>query len=186
MIGPTTEREHIQRYQINSAGLWLFIFSEAFLFLVFISTRFALVGTYRPQQLNQALGAAITVLLLSSSLTAYLGLRALRSGALDRFRRLLTVTMGLGLLFLVGVGLEWSEGFEFFPPSTTYGTAFFTLTGLHGLHVLTGILVLLALHLYSRSVPLSPSQPWPAEGCIRYWTFVDVMWLVIYPTLYWL
>ncbi len=186
MIGYAVHREHTERSQINSTGLWLFILSEAFLFLVFISTRFALVGTYRPQQLNQALGAVITVLLLSSSITAYLGLSALRAGAVERFRRMLTVTIGLALLFLVGVGLEWSEGFEFFPPSTTYGTAFFTLTGLHGLHVLTGILVLLALYLYSRRVGLSPSQPWPAEGSIRYWTFVDVMWLLIYPTLYWL
>jgi cytochrome c oxidase subunit 3 len=175
-----------ERYPINSTGLWLFIFSEAFLFLVFISTRFALVGTYRPSELNQGLGGIITLILLSSSFTAYRGLSGLRSGSLERFRRLLLATVALGLIFLVGVALEWTEGFEFFPPSTTYGTAFFTLTGLHGLHVISGILVLGALYLYSRGKTSTHRLAWAAEGSIRYWTFVDFMWLLIYPTLYWL
>lgn len=186
MADVALEHTEISRHEINSTGLWLFIFSEAFLFLIFIATRFALVGTYRPAQLNQTLGGIITLLLLSSSFTAYRALAALRSGSLDTSRRLLLGTIGLGLMFLVGVTLEWTEGFELFPPSTTYGTAFFTLTGLHGLHVLSGILVLAALYLYVQSAASKGGRTWPAEGCIRYWTFVDFMWLLIYPTLYWL
>ncbi len=181
-----TSAEHVNRREINSTGLWLFIFSEAFLFLVFIATRFALLGTYRPHELNQLLGAIITVLLLGSSFTAYRGLQALKLSDERRFLPMLTFTIFLGILFLVGVGLEWREGFEFFPPSTSYGTAFFTLTGIHGLHVVSGLLVLTALRLYARRQTLNPSNLWPAEGCIRYWTFVDFMWLLIYPTLYWL
>ncbi|MBM3946349.1 MAG: heme-copper oxidase subunit III, partial [SAR202 cluster bacterium] len=59
------------RLRINRIGLWLFLLSETFLFGALISTRYFLQGLHRPEEVNQALGLAITVVLLGSSLTAY-------------------------------------------------------------------------------------------------------------------
>lgn len=165
------------RAGVESLGLWIFIASEAFLFLVLIATRFALPGAERPPELNQLLGLGVTVVLLSSSVSAYLASRALRRGDLAGFRRGVRATLALGLVFLVGLGIEWAEGFALFPPARGYGSVFFTLTGMHGLHVVSGLVV---LWLTTRSV----RDEWPVRAAVRYWTFIDAVWLVIYPTLY--
>lgn len=171
------ERPGHDRTSIESLGLWIFIASEAFLFLVLISTRFALVGFERPADLNQLLGAAVTVVLLSSSVSAYAATRALTRGDTSRFRLFVRITLTLGIVFLAGLALEWAEGFAAFPPARGYGSVFFTLTGFHGAHVASGLLI---LWLATRRV----RDPWPARAAVRYWTFVDAVWLLIYPTLY--
>lgn len=162
---------------IQSFGLWIFIASEAFLFLILISTRYFLLGLERPGELEQLLGAAVTAVLLSSSVSAYAGLRALRRGDEAGYRRWIRLTLALGAAFLVGLSLEWAEGFGAFPPGRGYGSVFFALTGVHGFHVLSGLVVL-------GLVLRSGRGTWPATAAVRYWTFVDAVWLLIYPTLY--
>ncbi len=171
------ERPGHDRTSIESLGLWIFIASEAFLFLVLISTRFALVGFERPAELNQPLGAAVTAVLLSSSVSAYAATRALAGGEAGRFRLFVRLTLALGVVFLGGLALEWAEGFAAFPPARGYGSVFFTLTGFHGAHVLSGLVVLWLATRRAR-------DPWPVRAAVRYWTFVDAVWLFIYPTLY--
>jgi cytochrome c oxidase subunit 3 len=165
-------------------GLWLFIASEALLFSAFIAARFAMVGLTRPAELNQALGLAITTVLLASSLTAYRAESAIAHGDRARFLRNVLATLGLAGAFLTGVVVEWREGFHAFPPSTRFGTAFFSLTGLHALHVLSGAVLLAFVYAHGRRGRYGPRDYWPVEGVVKYWHFVDVAWVFIYPTLY--
>lgn len=180
----TLAHPRYSRLRINRLGLWLFIISECFLFSALLSSRYFLLGLYRPAELNQPLGLAITTILLLSSLTAYRAESSAAFGNQGRFLRNVLFTMGLGALFLAGVVWEWAEGFHFFPPETVFGTLFFTLTGVHAFHVLSGMLVLLVIYLNGRRGRFTPQNYWGVEGAVKYWHFVDVAWVFIYPTLY--
>ncbi len=172
------------RLSINRVGLWLFFLSESFLFIALLVTRFYLQGIRRPAEVNQPLGFAISILLLLSSLTAYRGEMFIANGMEKQFRRNIIFSLCLGSLFVVGVGIEWSEAFRFFPPSTIFGTIFFTLTGFHAFHVLLGLLGLLMLVMPGQKGRFTPANYWGAEGIIKFWHFVDVVWMFIFPTLY--
>lgn len=177
-----TEVEH--RLAINRIGLWLFILSESFLFIALIFARFYLLGVERPVELNQPLGLAISYILLLSSLTAYRAEVSAAHGDRKRFRRNIIFTISLGLLFLAGVGLEWAEAFHFFPPATLFGTVFFTLTGFHAFHLITGLLALLVIFIMDKNGRFTSGSYWGVEGVVKYWHFVDVAWVFIFPTLY--
>ncbi|MFQ5611722.1 MAG: heme-copper oxidase subunit III [Anaerolineae bacterium] len=177
--------ESKQRIAIRRLGLWLFIASESCLFLGILIARYYMQGLHRPAEVNQILGLAITIILLTSSFFANRAEVSISRGDQPAFLRHLLVTIGLGVLFLVGVVVfEWPEALHFAPPSTGYGTALFSLTGLHAFHVLTGVIVLVVVYLQGRRGHYSAENHWDVEGGVVYWHFVDVAWVVIYPTLY--
>ncbi len=170
---------------MNRIGLWLFILSETFLFGALIATRFYLDGVQRPEHgLNQALGLGISIILLMSSLAAYRGEIAASVGDQKKFKLNILFTVVLAFIFLVGVGVEWWEALHYFPPSTLYGTIFFTMTGLHAFHVLTGMIALIIVLNISKNRRFNETSYWGVEGTVKYWHFVDVAWVFIYPTLY--
>lgn len=172
------------RLTINRLGLWLFIVSDAFFFAALISSRYFVKGVTTPDEVNQPLGLALTALLLLSSLTAYRSEVAVAHGDLGRYKAYTLLTALMGVLFLAGVGLEWREAYQHFPPSTGYGTVLFTLTGVHATHVLSGVVILALVLRHGIRQPYDPSSYWPAEAAVKYWHFVDVAWVCIYPTLY--
>lgn len=172
------------RARANRLGLWLFLASETFLFAALISARFVTSGTDRPDEANQVLALGVTVVLLASSISAYLAESAIASGRRTEFLRYTATTIGLGLLFIIGVVFELREAHEFFPAGTIYGSAFFTLIGAHAFHVLTGIIALGFVLRLGRRGHFSADSYWGVEGTIKYWHFVDLVWVVIYPTLY--
>lgn len=172
------------RLSTNRLGLWLFIISESFLFGALLSSRFYLRGVGRPEELNQVLGLVISIVLLLSSLSAYQAERAARYGNQRRFSIGVLVTIALGVVFLAGVGIEWYEAFRHFPPSTGFGTVFFTLTGVHATHVLSGLIMLGFVWYLGRDGRYTKGSCWGVEGVVKYWHFVDVAWIFIYPTLY--
>lgn len=92
----------------------------------------------------QALGLGITSLLLLSSLTAYRAETAIAHGNLAYGRTMLLATIALGLVFMGGVAIEWS--IAEFTPSDGFGTAFFTMTGMHVSHVASGVLLLVLVY----------------------------------------
>jgi cytochrome c oxidase subunit 3 len=175
---------HAARLPINRIGLWLFLLSESFLFSALISSRYFLQGLQRPETLNQPLGLALTVVLLGSSLSAYRAETFIAQGDQRRFQRNILITIALGALFLAGVAVEWREAFHHFPPPTGFGTLFFSMTGIHAFHVLTGLIALAVVYLLGRGGRFAAGNYWGVEGTVKYWHFVDVAWVFIYPTLY--
>ncbi len=174
---------------INRLGLWLFLVSDASFFIALLSARFFVVGTSRPDEVNQALGLGLTILLLLSSLSAYRAEAAAEHGDNRTALKMLLATMGMGVIFLFGVGYEWYEAFQHETtwPSTGYGTILFTLTGVHAFHVVTGILTLGFVYFrVRRAAPDAEGTDtqWAVEGAVKWWHFVDVAWVFIYPTLY--
>jgi cytochrome c oxidase subunit 3 len=164
--------------------LWLFIISETFLFGAIISSRYFLHGLDRPEELNQLLGLLITIILIGSGLTAYRAETFAAHGNQKSFQRNLLATLGLGVLFMAGVGWEWKEAFEHFPPHEGFGTIFFTTTGIHAFHVLTGLIALAIVYRLGRDGRFTRGSYWGVEGSVKYWHFVDVAWVFIYPSLY--
>jgi len=173
------------RLSINRLGLWLFFISESMIFLILLTTRFYLLGTSRPE-VNQVLGVTITSILLLSSLTAYRAETAIAHGDRPRFLRNLLFTILLGTAFLVGVvGFEWPEAPHLgISLQEGYGIAFFSMTGMHAFHVLTGVLLLIVVYLNGRRGAYSPDSYWGVEASVKYWHFVDVVWVFFYPALY--
>ncbi len=181
----------IDRLFMHRLGLWLFILSETFLFAAIISSRYFLQGLDRPEELDQNLGLAITLILIGSSWTAYRAEMFAAHGEHRKFQLHLLATIGLGILFIVGVGIEWNDAFEHFPPgggpeeNFGFGTIFFTTTGIHAFHVLTGLIALSVAYFLGRDGRFSSGKGhWGVEGTVKYWHFVDVAWVFIYPSLY--
>ncbi len=179
----TTHPTH-DRKTVNQLGLWLFMVSESCLFLAFLAGRFYLQGYHRPEELNQFLGLVITGVLLLSSLSAYRAEVASAHGDLKTFRTSMLATLAMGVVFTAGVAVEWVEAFHHFPPWTAFGTVFFSLTGLHAFHVITGLLILGFVFMLGRNGRFAHGNNWAVEGAVKYWHFVDVVWVFVYPTIY--
>ena len=189
----TTSVQHVQehaghaRYSqitVDRIGFWLFLFSESMLFLGLLAGRFYLQGTFRPEALSQTLGLVITSVLLVSSLTAYRAETAITHGEQDAFLNNTLLTLALGVLFMAGVGYEWSQALQHFPPSTPFGTVFFSMTGMHALHVLSGVFLLALLYANGRRGKYSADNHWAPEAIVKYWHMVDVVWVFFYAALY--
>lgn len=176
--------EATYRPRANRLGLWLFISSETFLFASFISSRYVTAGTARPDELNQPLALFLTIVLLVSSISAYLAETAIAHDDRRTFFVAITTTILLGLGFMVGVAFEMKEALDKFPPKTIYGSNFFTLVGLHAFHVLTGLGALAVVTNLAARGHFGSHDHWKVEATVKYWHFVDLAWVVIYPTLY--
>lgn len=168
----------------NVIGLWLFIFSECFLFAAFLSARYFTTGTDRPEELNQLLALILTIVLLVSSISAYLAETSIKFNHRRNFKIFTMVTIGFGLVFLGGVAIELTEAIHHYPPGTPYGTSYFMLIGLHAFHVVTGLIGLVIVLFLGFKGHYGSSDSWAVEGVVKYWHFVDLAWVIIYPTLY--
>lgn len=184
------EEEH-DRPGINRMGLWLFMASESMLFLAMAAARFYLAGTTKGE-VNIPLGLVLTVILLGSSWLGYQATGAIKVGNRRKAMIALLLASLLGIVFIGGVGVEWTTaafGAELTPPvspqATPFGTAFFAMTGLHVFHLITGLAGLLLAANLLRKGQFGPGDHWGVTAVVRYWTFVDVMWLVVvFPVLY--
>jgi len=166
----------------NRIGLWLFFISEAFLFGGLLAARFYLWGNTRPE-LDQWLGLAITVILLASSFFMNRAETAIAHDDRQTFLTSLLVTAGLGLVFFVGVvGFEWQGHIK--PWDGVFGAVLFGMTGLHALHVLSGVVLILIIWNLGRKGHFSGERHWGVEACAIYWHYVDVIWVFYYPALY--
>jgi cytochrome c oxidase subunit 3 len=184
----TTTKLHARqdRLSLYRLGLWMFFLSESMIFLILLATRFYLLGATRPLDLNQGLGLLLTSILLLSSMTAYQAETAIAHGDQKRFQRNLLLTILMGLIFLIGVvGIEWREAPHMgIVPQSGYGIAFYSMTGMHALHVFSGVVVLAAVYFKGRRGSYSPQQYWGVEASVKYWHFVDLVWVFFYTALY--
>ena len=172
------------RTQTNRLGLWLFIVSDSFLFGGLYMARFYLLGTNTRPDVNQLLGLTVTAVLLVSSFFVNRAETAASYGDRKTFLRSILITLVLGVLFLIGVvGVEW----QIAPFGTADGAAaslFYTMTGFHAFHVLTGVVFLFVIYNNGRKGKYGPEDHWPVEAAAVYWHFIDVVWIFFYPALY--
>jgi len=174
-------------------GIWLFLASEVMLFgALFASYILLRIGAPSwPEQsaiLNVPLATLNTAVLISSSVTMVMAWASLVRGQLGRFKLYMGGTVLLGLVFLVVKYFEYSAKFhhDLFPSTNTFLAIYFTLTGLHGLHVLGGMVV-------------NAWYVWPGSKMWRidrqqftnrvetaglFWHFVDLVWIFLFPVLY--
>lgn len=127
-----------------------------------------------------------TAVLISSGVTVELAKWRLKKDDMRGFRIWMAVTVLLGLGFLAGQVNEYvhlvHEGLT--PQSSVYGTAFFSLTGVHGLHVLFGVVVLALLFFLSFTGFVSKERLSGMEGAFLYWHFVDLIWIFVFSFVY--
>ncbi len=170
------------RLRTNRLGLWLFFVSEAFLFGGLLASRFYLWGNTRPE-LDQWLGLIVTSILLLSSFFMNRAESAIAHDDRKTFLTSLLLTAALGTLFLIGVvGFEWQGHIK--PWDGVYGAVLFGMTGIHALHVLSGVILILLVWNLGRQGQYSGERHWGVEACAIYWHFVDVVWVFYYPALY--
>lgn len=187
--------EHEHEHDVpgmNRLGLLFFMASETMLFLAMAAARFYLAGTFKPEELSLGLGIALTVILLVSSFAGYRGVAAISRGDRPKFVLWIGVAIVLGVVFTgMVVGVEWPAAAHEFPLTSedpqirAYSTAFYAMTGLHVFHLLQGLLAMSLLFWLAIRGHFGPGDHWGATGVVRFWTFVDIMWLVIvFPVLY--
>ena len=163
-------------------GLWLFFISEVFLFGALLAMRFHLWGATRPD-LDQRLGLAVTSVLLASSFFMNRAEAAIARDDRPNFIASLLITGALGVAFLVGVvGFEWRGHIR--PTDGVYGSVLFAMTGLHAVHVLSGVALIAVILFKALRGEFSTRSHWGVEAGAIYWHFVDLVWVFYYPALY--
>ena len=174
-------------------GMWLFLASEVMLFGSLFSS-YALLrtgATSWPDQsaaLHVPLATLNTVILLSSSITMGLAWRAVRNNLLSRFRLLMGLTLLLGVAFLTIKGFEYGDKLShgLLPSTNNFLGLYFTLTAVHALHLVIGVLINAYLvgpgfGMVRRDAPRFANR---VELSAMYWHFVDMIWIVMFSVLY--
>ena len=175
----------------NKLLMWVFLGSECLLFGGLISTyliyrsRFA-AGSAPGDIFDIPFTSVSSFVLLMSSLTMVLALSALQRGDIRNNRLWLLTTALLGSLFIGGQVYEFTtflrEGLGY--TTSPFSSAFFTLTGFHGVHVSVGIVMLMSLYVSSLRGNLRRESAETVEIIGLYWHFVDVVWILIFTVIY--
>ena len=175
----------------NKLLMWVFLGSECLLFGGLISTyliyrgRFA-AGPAPGDIFDIPFTSVSSFVLLMSSLTMVLALSALQRGDIRNNRLWLLTTALLGSLFIGGQVYEFTtflrEGLGY--TTSPFSSAFFTLTGFHGVHVSVGIVMLMSLYVSSLRGNLRRESAETVEIIGLYWHFVDVVWIFIFTVIY--
>jgi cytochrome c oxidase subunit 3 len=130
-----------------------------------------------------------TALLLSSGVTLTIAHHALRENQRGRTITFMWLTVLLGIVFLFVQGYEYAHAYSDMNLKLTsgaYGSTFYMLTGVHGFHVLLGMLMLLVITLRLQKGHFTADKHFGFEGAAWYWHFVDVVWLGLYILVYWM
>jgi len=174
-------------------GIWLFLASEVMLFGALFSTYIILrtgaaVWPHGYEVLNIPLGTVNTAILISSSVTIVLAWASLKLKNLGKFKLYMGLTILCSLVFLVIKYFEYTAKFHhgYFPWTNTYFAIYFTMTGLHGLHILGGVVV--NAYLLGPGSKMYANEPERFTGRVEcaglYWHFVDLVWIFLFPVLY--
>jgi cytochrome c oxidase subunit III len=189
----TAVAEHeVAGHGLNWWGMIFFIASEALIFANLIAAYLYLEirkGSWTlpsGDHLDVVYPAFNTIILLSSSIPAILARRGISKGNRRQLLLGLLGAMILGTIFLGGQVYEYTNLFaqNFNPQYQTFGSAFFTLTGFHGLHVTVGIIFLLIVFIRSLRGSFTPKKYFGVEAAEMYWHFVDLVWIFVFSTVY--
>ena len=189
----TVELHPVTGVYNGKLGTWLFLASEVMLFGALFSTLVLLrVGAeswpHGWELLNVPLATLNTFVLIASSVTMVMSWASLKMDRFGSFRVYLGLTILLAFVFLVIKFFEYGAKFEHHisPATSTFYATYFTMTGLHGLHVVGGILV--NLYLLFPGSAMWKTEPDRFANRIEcaglYWHFVDLVWIFLFPILY--
>jgi cytochrome c oxidase subunit 3 len=196
-----------QQKDASTLGMWIFLITEVMffggMFLTYMVYRhkFPEVFGVASTSLNVYIGAANTVVLLCSSLTMVLAVRAAQLGRKQGIIFFLILTLILGGVFLGVKAYEWNEKFvEHHIPGPTFHlegvpqemqghaqlffSLYFAMTGLHALHMVIGVGLLSFLIWKARQGTYSAGYMTPVDVSGLYWHFVDIIWIYLFPLLY--
>jgi cytochrome c oxidase subunit 3 len=172
-------------------GMLLFIISEVMVFGAFFTAYFfirivAEPGGWFPidgKDLPVAVAGVNTAILLSSSLTLHWAQTSIKNGNRFGLQAGMAATFLLGLTFLF-IQINEYIHIGFAPQDNAQATVFFSLTGLHGAHVTIGLILLGMVTIRAFRGHFSPEHHHGVEVPGIYWHFVDVMWIIVYTTIY--
>ena len=179
-------------------GIWLFLASEVMLFGALFSS-YVLIRTGAPhwppgtdqlssEILNVPLGTFNTAVLITSSITMVLAWASCKMGNLPRFKLWMAATVLLAVVFLVVKYFEYAEKFhhDHLPSHDNFFAIYFVLTGLHGLHIIGGIVVNTFLLTVGSKMWRTDPEHFTnrVENAGLYWHFVDLVWIFLFPSLY--
>ena len=177
-------------------GIWLFLASEVMLFGALFSTYvFLRVGMDNWHDLQSVsggvsvpIGAFNTIVLITSSITMVMSWTSLIAKDLKKFRFYLGLTIALSVVFLGFKAVEYYAKFSHgvFPSTNNFFAIYFTLTGLHAIHIIGGIIV--NGYFIGPGAKMWHTEPERFTNRIEnaglYWHFVDLVWIFLFPTLY--
>lgn len=170
-------------------GFIVFLLSESVIFLSFFAGYIVFKTTTPDWYLDGVTGLETkdpqinTIVLVSSSFVIYVAERYLHDKKLWGFRLFLLGTMAMGAYFLAGQAIEW-RGLPFGFTDGLFGGTFYLLTGFHGLHVLTGILLQILMLARSFIPGNYENGFFGVEATSLFWHFVDVIWIILYILIY--
>jgi cytochrome c oxidase subunit 3 len=202
----------VQQYDTAKLGMWVFLAQEL-LFFSGLFVAYGVYRSWYPEmfkaaahQLNKEMGATNTIVLLFSSLTAALAVRSAQVGNRKLTGRLILTTIGCACMFLVIKFFEYKHKFEagllpgrFYHPHLehlaansppipdnggTFFSIYFMMTGVHGVHVLVGIGVLIWIWIRNNRGDFSKEFWTPVDIVALYWHLVDLVWIYLFPLLY--
>ncbi len=199
-----TETAHTEHRDYLGAklGMWLFLFTEVLLF----GGMFLVYSEYRQlnsvefheagREMNVAIGAANTVILLTSSLTMALAISTIKKGLKNRSLVLQAATVLLGLAFLLNKYFEWRDHIlkGFYPDSPQllamghgkilFFGLYYVMTGIHALHVIIGVSIIMFMFILTFRGRISGNDYVKLENTGLFWHIVDIIWIYLFPLFY--
>lgn len=155
---------------------------------MYFTARARAAGDWQPEptELNLWQAVPVTIVLIASSFTCQMGVFAAERGDVFGLRRWYVVTFLMGLFFVLGQGYEYlklvNEGTTI--ASSAYGSVFCLATGFHGLHVTGGLIAFVFLLDGAMKSKFTPAQATAAIVVSYYWHFVDIVWIALFATIY--
>ena len=198
----TTEHSELIDSDTGKLGMWLFLFTELFLFgglfIVYavMRSKYAVDFHHAALELNAFVGATNTVVLLVSSMTVAMSLTAIQQNRGGKAIGLILITLLLAGVFMVNKYFEWGHkfGLHLYPGSDVMKTLphgeimffglYFMMTGLHALHVIIGGILLTIIIFKINSGKINSNHYLLQENGALYWHLVDLIWIFLFPLLY--
>lgn len=181
----------VSHRETDKLGVWLFLGGEVILFTVLILT-FVLVRVSHADEydafkdhLDIPLVGLNTFVLVASSFLVVRGLEAIKHGDQKGLRVNLSGVLALGAVFVAGQAYEWAELFQAgVGVDHVFGGPFYTITGVHGLHVLIGLVIGAFVLIHALNHAYGPERYAAVENFGLYWHFVDVVWIILFTLIY--
>jgi cytochrome c oxidase subunit III len=188
-----TMPERERQWELPSRGhvaMFALIVAESAIFVIFVVAYLFYLGkSLTGPTPKEVLEAPIfySICLLSSSITIHLAVKALRAGKVGSFRGWWFLTIVLGAAFLYGTAHEWhrliyKDGLTI--TTNLFGTTYYSLVGLHGFHVIVGLICLSTVMAFALLGDVRQEHTYRVDVLSLYWHFVDVVWIVVFSVVY--